>query len=612
MIRKNNIHSFLGYITLFSLLLVFSGVLFEAVREAERVKQDEYTYVSRSMDLATERLHTYFTLLRHQVSLISYREIELIRTIFSDPDNHHALEQLQSSVSSFLPDAFAVTLARKDGEVLVADFDGLVGDICVDNIRQFADTGGDYQIRVHPNTSGYHFDVMVPIHDELTDYEGIFFVSFHLAPIASILQISHLHGHKLMLLFEPSDGLIEIHPKGGRDVLVREHRLSDEEKRRVIESRPLHGTMWELVDLPDPGLLEDKYYEAIGRYYGYLLLLIFMMLSVVYFIRRENRYLLYLKEMNQGLEHKVAERTAELQSANERVSAIVANTSDAIISIDCQQNIQLFNPGAERLFGYKSEEVIGQPLSIILPPESRSMHSQKVQAFSQEKVVTRAKDSRAEIYGMRKDGSIFPAEASICKMNVAGEQYFTAFVRDATERKLEQERILTMAMTDALTGLSNRRYFEIKFNDAIAYASRYHVGVALLLIDLDNFKAVNDRYGHQLGDQLLQQVAECLRANLRETDIASRMGGDEFSVIVNGSKDRDALAAVARKLIEGIGRITEVDGHSVQVGATIGISLFPEHGDDAMSLIANADKSLYLAKAAGKNTFHIHDGSQTD
>lgn len=605
MLKKNNIHSLLGYITLLSLLLVFIGVVFEAMREAERVKQTEYTYVSRSLDLATERLHTYFNLLRNQVLLTSHREIELIREIFSEPDNYQALDQLQARVSAFFPDALAVTLARNDGEVLVADFDGLVGDICVDNIRQFAETGGDYQIRVHPNNFGYHFDVMVPIHDEVSANEGIFFISFHLAPISTILQVSHLPGHELMLLFEPVDGLIEIHSEGGRNALKREHNLSDEEKSRVMESRLLHGTMWELVDLPEPGLLEEKYYQALGRYYGYLLLLILMILSVVYSIRRENRYLASLREINQELEHRVEERTAELQSANERVSAIVDNTSDAIISIDRQQNIQLFNPGAERLFGYKAAEILGLPLLTILPPESRTVHSQKVEEFGRENVNTRTKDVRAEIYGMRKDGTIFPVEASICKMVVAGEQYFTAFVRDVTERKLEEERILSMAMTDALTGLANRRYFEIKFNDALAYASRYHTGVALLLIDLDNFKSVNDRYGHQLGDQLLRQVSDCLRETLRETDLPSRLGGDEFSVIINGGTDRKALAKVAGKLIEGIGRITDVDGQPVQMGATIGISLFPDHGADAASLIAHADRSLYLAKAAGKNTFHL-------
>jgi diguanylate cyclase (GGDEF)-like protein/PAS domain S-box-containing protein len=445
---------------------------------------------------------------------------------------------------------------------------------------------------------------MVPIEDEVSG-EGIFFVSFHLAPISTILQVSHLPGHELMLLFEPVDGLIEVHADGGRDVLKREQHLSDEEKTRVMESRLLHGTMWELIDLHEPGLLDDKYYQALSRYYGYLLLLVFMILSVMYSIRRENRYLASLRENNQQLEQRVKERTAELQSANERVKAIVDNTSDAIISIDSQQNIQLFNPGAERLFGYKADEILGLPLLTILPPESRTVHSQKVGEFGREQVNTRAKDARAEIYGMRKSGTIFPVEASICKMDVAGEQYFTAFVRDVTERKLEEERILSMAMTDALTGLANRRYFDIKFNDALAYASRYRTGVALLLIDLDNFKIVNDRYGHQLGDQLLRQVADCLRETLRETDLPSRLGGDEFSVIIHGSMDRKRLVKVAEKLIEGIGRITEVDGQAVQVGATIGISLFPEHGTDAASLIARADQSLYFAKAAGKNTFHI-------
>ena len=610
MLRKRSFHSLFGYIALLSLMLVLVGVVFEAFREAERVRQSEYTYADRSLELAAERLHTYFTLLRTQVLLASYREIELIRAIFSDPDNHDAVEQLQRRVSNELPDAFAVTLASNEGELLVADFDGLVGEICVDNIRQFADTGGEYQIRVHPNAFGYHFDVMVPVNDELAGHEGIFFVSFHLDQIAAILQDSQLPGHELMLLLEPVAGLIEIHSHGGRDAIQREHTLAEEESSRIMHARHLDGTMWKLVDLPAPGLLDEKYYQALSRYYGYILLLLMMIVSVIYTLRRETSYLGHLEEINEQLEHRVEERTAELQSANARVTAIVDNTSDAIISIDPLQNIRLFNSGAETLFGYRASEVIGHPLSQLLPPESRSAHADKVRQFSEEPTVTRPKDARAEIYGMRKDGTIFPAEASICKMDVDGEQYFTAFVRDVTERKREEERILSMAMTDALTGLANRRYFLIKLNDALAYAARYDTRLALLLIDLDNFKAVNDQHGHQVGDQLLIRVAECLREILRESDTISRLGGDEFAVIINANLTLEALGTVADKLVEGVHRIDEVDGHPVQVGATLGISLYPEHGKDADTLIANADKSLYVAKGMGKNTYHIYAGDE--
>ncbi|MGM0594608.1 MAG: diguanylate cyclase domain-containing protein [Pseudomonadota bacterium] len=596
-----------GIVTLVSLIIIFIGIVAEIVAEVQHVEQHEHTAVSDSFDLAEERLNAHLDLLRSRLTVSAYREIELIRELFTTADNFAALERLERRVVERLPGAFAVTVSRPDGQLLVPDMDGLVADICIENIRQFAQTGGEYQIRVHPNPRGYHFDVMVPFVDERDGHEGIFFVSFQLDYIARLLRESQLRGHELMLLFEPVEALIEVHPHGGRDALVRSPRLSAEEQARLMLSRHLNGTQWRLVDLPDEGLLQRKSLDLLLRYSGYLLLLLLMIVSVVVAMRRDSLYRRRLEEANSRLEEKVARRTEELKSANERVGAIIENASDAIIAIDSDEAIRLFNPGAERLFGYRAEEVIGKPLAILLPPELRELHSRLVKEFSNEPVQTRNKDERTDIKALRKDGTVFDAEATLCKMEVGGEQYFTAFVRDATERKAREARMLELAMSDALTGLANRRQFEARLGEALAQADRVGCKVGLLLLDLDDFKPINDTHGHQIGDKLLCRIAEVLKETFRESDVVARLGGDEFAVILTALNEVDELDGIARKLLERVAIKHDIDGITLKVGVSIGIAVYAERSDSADELFTRADHALYAAKAQGKHTYHIDD-----
>lgn len=606
MFRKKKQRSFFNYASLISLLVVASIVVFEAVAELRGVERREHQAVAQSIDLASERLSAYFQLLRSRVTVASHQEIDRIRAIFEQGQGYEAADRLEERVVSRLPNAFAATVAGTNGNPLVPDFDGLVAKICVDNIRHFARTGGDYQIRVHPNPFGYHFDVMVPVHDHRAGHEGIFFVSFHLQRIAEILKASQLPGHQLMLLFEPEGDLIEVHPQGGRNALERPRRLTVAEQERVMGARAVSGTMWRIVDLPSQGLLQAKSYAAVSRYSGYLLLLVLMAGLVVVSIRREGLYLRTLEEANDELETRVDARTGELQAANERIGAIIENTSDAIVSIDSNQTIRLFNAGAEQMFGYRASEVIGRPLDTLLPPEYREGHAGKVEGFGREQKQARPKDSRSEIYGLRKDGTVFAAEATICKMEVDGQSQYTAFVRDVTERKAEEERIRELAMQDPLTGVANRRHLESKLPEAIAYAARYGHKVGLLVLDLDDFKPVNDNYGHQVGDAVLQNVAALIQENLREVDVVGRFGGDEFAAVITGVEHTEAMASVAEKLLARVSAPQRFEQGEIQVGASIGIAVYPEHGTDPDTLFACADKALYAAKAEGKNAYRVY------
>lgn len=172
-------------------------------------------------------------------------------------------------------------------------------------------------------------------------------------------------------------------------------------------------------------------------------------------------------------------------------------------------------------------------------------------------------------------------------------------VRDITEEKQREEHILHQAFHDSLTGLPNRVYFRILLDDALVRARRNNTPLALAYLDLDRFKPINDMLGHNVGDQVLAQLSKRLRDGLRASDHVARLGGDEFVAILECSGSPDEALAAAGKLHAIIEHPFQVDGHILQVGVSIGVALYPDHADNAETLIAHADKAMYEAKKSG-------------
>lgn len=177
-------------------------------------------------------------------------------------------------------------------------------------------------------------------------------------------------------------------------------------------------------------------------------------------------------------------------------------------------------------------------------------------------------------------------------------QGYVAYVQDVTTRRRAEERILWMAHHDDLTGLPNRSLFLNRLQKAILEAAAFETRFAVLFIDLDGFKKVNDTYGHEAGDILLQRLAERLQKSLRDTDTAARLGGDEFAILLTDVDTREEASYVSRRLGASIGQPGLLNGHEYQVKASIGLSLFPDDGEDADSLIAHADHAMYQDKRA--------------
>jgi diguanylate cyclase (GGDEF)-like protein/PAS domain S-box-containing protein len=213
---------------------------------------------------------------------------------------------------------------------------------------------------------------------------------------------------------------------------------------------------------------------------------------------------------------------------------------------------------------------------------------------------------------IRLDGSVLDTEinAEIVRDGQGQPSGLIFVVRDVSERKKTEEHIRHMAQHDPLTGLPNRALFSDRLQRSIANAVRDKTGLALMFIDLDKFKPVNDTYGHGVGDLLLQDVAQRMLQCLRDSDTVARIGGDEFVVLLRGSSAIPETLAVAEKIRKGLERPFLIDGHVLQISCSIGVARFPEHGQDDITLAKNADLAMYRAKELGRNQICLCDPKQ--
>ncbi len=296
----------------------------------------------------------------------------------------------------------------------------------------------------------------------------------------------------------------------------------------------------------------------------------------------------------------------QLEKSQNELQAIIHNVMDGIITIDERGIMQGFNPAAERIFGYACEEVLGQNVSILMPEPERSAHDGYLARY-------RARGESAvlgvrgrEVQAMRKDGTLFPMELSASEMMLGGHCYFIGIVRDITERRAAEDRIAHLAHFDCLTSLPNRTSFLGALNHSVSLAKRSQLKFAVMFIDLDGFKQINDRLGHEAGDMLLRGVAERLRTVPRTSDTVARLGGDEFVILLQDVASEENAAFVAARILEVLEPPFVLGNDTGKVGASIGIALYPHDASDAASLMRQADEAMYQAKREGKNTWRFY------
>ena len=290
---------------------------------------------------------------------------------------------------------------------------------------------------------------------------------------------------------------------------------------------------------------------------------------------------------------------------NEFLQAIIDSpTRHGIIVTDMDGHILLWNRGAARIFRYRGDEIVGRDARVLFPPDdiARGFPGKEMERAARQGC---AGDFR---WHVRKDGSLFWADGMLYPVRDRENTQlgYIKILRDATEEKRNGEAASRLALEDSLTGLANRTEFNNTFVQMRALAQRHKEPLSLLLLDLDHFKTVNDRLGHVFGDALLQQAAHRMRATVRESDFIARLGGDEFAVLMPGGMSTDVGGAIAEKLVEALSRPFLIDQHEVHVGASIGISVFPQDAIELKALYAKADVALYRAKAEGRGAYRFY------
>lgn len=296
-------------------------------------------------------------------------------------------------------------------------------------------------------------------------------------------------------------------------------------------------------------------------------------------------------------------RHAELNEKNEQLTRIFESTLEGIVIVDANNTIQSVNPAFTLITGYSAVEALGHTTSIL-----KSDHHHADFFADMWKKLVQHGHWDGEVWNQHKNGKVYPiwlVLTAIMDKERKPSQYVGLF-NDITEQKKNEERIRHQAYHDALTGLPNRLLFNDRLQVALAQARRLNERLVIMFIDLDRFKNINDSLGHSVGDQLLQGLAKRLQNCTRDEDTVARMGGDEFTVLLPRIKQLDDAKHVAQKILKDLCQPLRIEGHELVVTASIGISQYPDDGEQLDTLMKNADSAMYRAKEQGKNKYQFY------
>ncbi|WP_231879375.1 EAL domain-containing protein [Methylomonas koyamae] len=281
----------------------------------------------------------------------------------------------------------------------------------------------------------------------------------------------------------------------------------------------------------------------------------------------------------------------------------------AILAADENGIITEANVNACKMFGYSGAEILGMSVHLLLPPHFRQRHAELVKRFVESDETQRNMGGRGELAGYRKDGSFFPLEVSIGKVRFGEQWMLVVTLRDISSRKQAEEELLWQATHDNLTGLPNRALIRERLASALQRSRRHGANVALLFVDLDDFKLINDTYGHEMGDALLKTIAARLRELIRPGDTLARLAGDEFVVLCEQIDQPTALSLIAERINAALRQPMALNGHSLYVTASIGIAAGHGSTHSTDDLLRYADTAMYEVKQKGRDGWHFFNDS---
>ncbi|WP_232417768.1 GGDEF domain-containing response regulator [Methyloversatilis thermotolerans] len=298
---------------------------------------------------------------------------------------------------------------------------------------------------------------------------------------------------------------------------------------------------------------------------------------------------------------RTADIARRLRESTRRADMLFETSAQGILIVDSESRRCMdANPALCHMLGYEHAEVLRLEWSDLQPGE--------LYPANVEQLARCAAQDHGRLEGVlmqRKDGVLFHADITHNRIDIDGRHCIACFLMDVTEKRLADEALMYRASHDALTGLPNRALLLERLAQALKQAQRREARVALLFIDLDHFKEVNDEHGHAAGDQLLMEVARRLNGDLRAEDTVARLGGDEFVVLMPmlDADAADSASQAAARIITRLGEPVALDGGNARIGASIGVALYPDDADNAARLLESADDAMYRAKRAGRNRF---------
>ncbi|MDP2169530.1 MAG: diguanylate cyclase [Rhodocyclaceae bacterium] len=372
------------------------------------------------------------------------------------------------------------------------------------------------------------------------------------------------------------------------------------------------------VSMPATDLLAARDRERKGMLLVVLASFIVTSALLHLMVNRARRHYLSLQRLASLQEGIIAERTRELKASNAELQrevterrqredelrladAVFESAAEAIFVTDADNHIVRVNPAFTAITGYAASEVLGKDPSLL----KSGRHSAEFFAEMWEFLRLRG-HWEGEIWNRHKNGDIRVEWLSISRIGdeQSAGQYLAIF-HDISRRKEAEELLRHRAHHDALTELPNRSLFYDRLQSTFNQAKRYHRIFALLLVDLDRFKEVNDTLGHTAGDELLIEAARRLSSCVRESDTVARLGGDEFAIILSDMATEDEAEQVARRAVQLLAEPYHLDAGTAGVSGSIGIALYPQHGQDSEQLMRNADSAMYAAKTGGRNAYHL-------
>lgn len=552
------------------------------------------------------------------VTAIANDHRQILEAIISQPDEEQRIKNFEQQLKSYYPEIYAFAVVDHHGTPIPDDLGEFIGEFCRKEMKLFTrkdktltythDHKHYYMPLIHPQPDSYHFDIM-----GMWNYSGqpsrIMFVSFQGEILTQLIKTYQLPGHQIFLVRADKPDLIEVSAEGTRDRITRESQISEDERSAASIQIDIPATRWRAVGILQPELLPQHFQILNKRSNTNIVILLGFWLAALLILYRLHSHkksaFLQLKALNDNLESMVVKRTEQLT----KLSTAVAQSPVEVMITSLDGTLEYVNPMFSTLTGYSKEEVLGTNIWNL---KSFEANHQMLHGAGEQ--LNTGKTWQGVILNRHKTGGEYWIGLSISPVrdNEGRITHFIGIGEDITQKRRQEEKIRFQAQYDDLTGLPNRVLAQDRLEQAIRLVERSNEKVALIFVDLDDFKKVNDTLGHDNGDVLICEAAKRLQSVIRESDTVARLGGDEFLIIIQQIRDLNAVEAIAHSIITKFSRPFQIAGSEFIVTASLGITLFPDNGQTAKELMRGADLAMYQSKAEGKNTHHFFSSSMDE